>query len=160
MTLALGSWPRQGHAKVQTESAMWKSHTLLGTWESVREWTHTLPSELPFWKLESIEFLKNGLRGRNSLNWKLPNIIGKFFRCKFLKWVRIIHLNIYDTSYDWKKGWKLKCQFDSWPLKVKNHLELHAWQNLKIQSIIYWTKIFILDSKKIFQNSNIKFLIK
>jgi hypothetical protein len=25
-----------------------------------------------------------------------------------------------------KKGRKLKCQFDSRPLKVKNHLELHA----------------------------------
>jgi len=50
-----------------------------------------------------------------------------------------------------KKGRKLKCQFDSQPLKIKNHLELHAWRNFKIQSIIDWTKIFILDSKKNFK---------
>ncbi len=30
-----------------------------------------------------------------------------------------------------KKGQELKCQFDSWSLKVKNHLELHAYKTLK-----------------------------
>jgi hypothetical protein len=32
----------------------------------------------------------------------------------------MIHLNIWNTSYDQKKGWKSNWQFDSWPLKVKN----------------------------------------
>ncbi len=31
-------------------------------------------------------------------------------------------------SYSWKKGRESKCQFDFWPLKVKNFLELHAFK--------------------------------
>jgi len=27
-----------------------------------------------------------------------------------------------------KEGWESKCQFDSWPLKVKNLLELRVWR--------------------------------
>jgi hypothetical protein len=30
-----------------------------------------------------------------------------------------------DTSYGQKKGQESKCQFDSWPIKVKKHPELH-----------------------------------
>ncbi len=36
----------------------------------------------------------------------------------------MIHLNTYNTSYGRKKGLESKCQFDSQPLKVRNHLEL------------------------------------
>ncbi len=39
---------------------------------------------------------------------------------RFLKWVCIAHLNIWNTSYDQKKGWESNWQFDSRPLKVKN----------------------------------------
>jgi len=38
----------------------------------------------------------------------------------------MIHLSTYNTSYGRKKGWESKCQFDSKPLKVGNHLELHV----------------------------------
>jgi hypothetical protein len=49
-TLALGSQPRQRLATVWAKSEAWESHSMLpGMWESVREWTFTLPSELPLW---------------------------------------------------------------------------------------------------------------
>jgi hypothetical protein len=44
----LGSRPKQGLAKVWAKSEAQDSHfMLLGMWESVREWTPTLPNELP-----------------------------------------------------------------------------------------------------------------
>jgi hypothetical protein len=51
-------------------------------------------------------------------------IIRKFLERRCLKWARIIHLDIWDTSYGQKKGWESNCQFDSWPEKFKN------WPNL------------------------------
>jgi len=36
----------------------------------------------------------------------------------------MIHLSIYNISYGRKKGQEWKCQFDSWPLKVKNDLNI------------------------------------
>jgi len=50
VTLALGSWPREGIAKVRDKREAREAHLiLLGVQESVREWTLTLPSELPLW---------------------------------------------------------------------------------------------------------------
>jgi hypothetical protein len=37
-------------------------------------------------------------------------------------------LSTYDTSYGRKKGKESKCQFDSQPPKVRNHLELHVYR--------------------------------
>jgi hypothetical protein len=39
-------------------------------------------------------------------------------RC--LKWARIAHLDIWNTSYGQKKGRESNWQFDFWPLKVEN----------------------------------------
>jgi len=53
-TLALGSWLKQGLAKAWAKREAWESQfTLLGVQKSVREWTFTLPNELPLWELES-----------------------------------------------------------------------------------------------------------
>jgi hypothetical protein len=47
-TLILGSRPQQELAKVWAKNEAQESHfMLLGMWEIVREWTSTLPSELP-----------------------------------------------------------------------------------------------------------------
>jgi len=49
VTLALGSWPRQGFVKVQANNEAQDSHFMLPkVWESMREQIPTLPSELPF----------------------------------------------------------------------------------------------------------------
>jgi hypothetical protein len=58
--------------------------------ENVKEWTHTLPSGLPLWELESlwnIEFLERDLGGQNSLNWKFSYIIGIFLKCRCVQWL-------------------------------------------------------------------------
>ncbi len=80
-TLALDSWPMQGLARVCAKKKAWESHLMLpGVQNNVREWTLTIPSELPFWELESwwtFESSKSDCRGQNSLDWRVLYIIGK-----------------------------------------------------------------------------------
>jgi len=38
------------------------------------------------------------------------------------------HLDIWNTSYGQKKGRKSNWQFDSQPLKIRNHLDFLAWR--------------------------------
>jgi hypothetical protein len=75
-----------------------------GTWESF---------ETP----ESSEF---DYEGQNSSPWRIFYIIGKLLNCRCPKWAGMTHLDIYNTSYDQKKGRESNWQFDSRPLKVKN----------------------------------------
>ncbi len=122
-TLTLGLQPRQGVWK----GASWKCNlgvtfTFLGVRESVREWAH-LGVILPMY---SWNFLENNLRGQNSFDWRNLFNIGKFLKRKCLKWTWMIHLSTYNRSYGQKKVRESKCQFNSWPLKVDNHSELHA----------------------------------
>ncbi len=63
-------------------------------------------------------------RGQNPLVWKVSYIIGKLLKHKCLKWAHITHLNIWNTSYDQKKGRESNWQFDFRPLKVRNWLDL------------------------------------
>jgi hypothetical protein len=53
-TLALNSWLKQGLARVRAKKEARESHLMLsGMQKNVKEWTLTLPSELPFWEFES-----------------------------------------------------------------------------------------------------------
>jgi hypothetical protein len=73
-------------------------------------------------KLEGFEGSKlNGL-WRYLYHWK---VLGK---CRCLKWARIAHLDIWNTSYGQKKGRESNCQFDSWPEKVRNRPDLLGWR--------------------------------
>jgi hypothetical protein len=98
-----------------------------GVWESVREWTPTLPNELPLWELE-FRWIPNGfpnfqrMIARFKTHWieKFLNIIGNVLELKCLKWSHMTHLGIQITSYGQKKGRESNWQFDSRPLKVKN----------------------------------------
>jgi hypothetical protein len=45
-------------------------------------------------------------------------IIGIFLKRRCLKWARIAHLDIWNTSYGQKKGRESNCQFDSRPQNV------------------------------------------
>jgi hypothetical protein len=115
--------------------------TFLGVRESVREWAQTLPNGLPLWELESwwtFEPSENNSKGQNSLDWKIPHTIGKLLRYVCLKCGHIIYLSTHNTSYVRKKGRESKCQFDSQPLKVRNHLELCVckWR------VTYFWKVF------------------
>jgi hypothetical protein len=83
----------------------------------------TLPSELPCWELESrwtLECSESDYKGQNPMARGVIYIIGKLLKRKCLKWACITHLDIWNISYDQKKGWESNWQFDSQPLKVEN----------------------------------------
>jgi hypothetical protein len=65
---------------------------LLGVQKSVKEWTLTLLSELPFWELESRwtpKFSESDYRGQNSMDWGVPYTIEFFLELRCLKWAHI-----------------------------------------------------------------------
>ncbi len=100
--------------------------------------THTL--ENGTW--ESFETLGNSklnCRGQNTLYWNVLYTIGKVLKCRCSKWPCMSHLDIWSTSYGWKKGQDSNWQLDSRPLKVENRLDpgvckwsaTHRWKSLK-----------------------------
>ncbi len=78
-------------------------------------------------------------RGQNTSYWGVLYTVGKFSKCRCLKWPHMSHLDIRSTSYGWKKGRESNCQFDSRPLKVGNRpdpgvcrwSETHCWKALE-----------------------------
>jgi hypothetical protein len=74
---------------------------------NVREWTLTLPRQLPFWERESRWTPKTSegeLKGQISMNCCALGTIEKILERTCLKWARIAHLDIWNTSYGQKKG--------------------------------------------------------
>jgi hypothetical protein len=67
-----------------------------------------------------LNFLDSDCRGQNPSHWRILYIIGKILKLRCLKWARMTHLNISNTSYGQKKGRESNWQFDSRPLKVEN----------------------------------------
>jgi hypothetical protein len=131
-TLALGSRPRQRvwrwRAKRETQESlpmllgvqrMWgnePSHSQVNS--HVGSWS-------PKWTLGSSEC---NFKGKYSFYGKIIYIIGKLLKHKCLKWAHIAHLDIWNKSYEQKKGRESNWQFDSWPLKVRNWLDFLAWR--------------------------------
>jgi hypothetical protein len=64
------------------------------------------------------------LRGQNSMASCAPYINGKLLKCRCLKWARIAHLDIWNTSYGQKSNSRESASFDSRPLKVGNRPEI------------------------------------
>jgi hypothetical protein len=97
--------------------------------ERVWGWRLTLPSQFPCWELESrwtFEPSESNYRGQNTLHWEFFYIIRKLLKCRCLKWARMTHLDICNTSYGKKKGRESNWQFDSRPRSVKNWPDFHA----------------------------------
>jgi hypothetical protein len=122
-TLALGSQLRQGFTRLWAKKEA-GSHTTYSQ-ECERVWGNepSHPQGVPLWDLDSRwipKFSKDDCRGQNSMVWNIPYIIGKILELICLKWARITHLDIWNTSYGQKKGCESNWQFDFWPLKVKN----------------------------------------
>jgi hypothetical protein len=71
---------------------------------------------------------KSDCRGQTSLDCGVLYIIGKLLKRRYLKWARITHLDIWNTSYGQKKGRKSNSRefasFDSRRLKVRNRPEI------------------------------------
>jgi hypothetical protein len=119
-TLSLGSRPRQGLARLWAK----REAGSLRVQKSVKEWTLTLPSQFSFWELESqwiCESSEGDFKGHNPLNWVNLYIIGNLLKHRCLNWACMTHLDIWNISYGPKKGRESNWQFDSRPLKVKNH---------------------------------------
>jgi len=114
-------------AKKKPRSHITYSWECKKVWRSMREWTLTLPRQLPLWEMESQwtpKTLESDFRGQNSMACGVFYIIEKLLEHKCLKWAHIAHLDIYNTSYGQKKGRESNCQFDSRPEKVKNRPDL------------------------------------
>ncbi len=97
----------------------------------MREWTLTLPRQLPLWEMESRwtpKTLENDFRGQNSMACSVFYIIEKILKLRCLKWTRIVHFDIWNTSYDQKKGRESNCQFDSQSEKVWNRPDLLSYR--------------------------------
>jgi len=97
-TLTLGSRPKQGLARRRDKRETREAHFILsGVQESVKEWTLTLPRQLPLGELESrrtLESLGSDCKGQNPSVWRVLYIIGKLLKHRCLKWARITHLDI------------------------------------------------------------------
>ncbi len=93
--------------------------------EECEDGTHTL--KMGTWEFaktpETSEF---DFRGQNTSFWNVLHVIRKLLKRRCWKWPCMSHLDIYSTSYGKKKGQESNCQFDSWPLKVKNRSDTDA----------------------------------
>jgi len=95
----------------------------------MREWTLTLPRQLPLGEMDSRwtpETSESDCRGQTSISYGVLYIIGNLLKRRCLKWARIAHLDIWNTSYGQKKGRESNCQFDSQPQKVGNRPDLFS----------------------------------
>jgi len=84
---------------------------------------HSLPRQLPLWEMESRwtpKISESDYRGQTSMSCGIHYSMGKLLKRRCLKWARIAHLDIWNTSYGQKKGRESNCQFDSRPQKVRN----------------------------------------
>jgi hypothetical protein len=107
-TLALGSRPRQRLTRVRAKRSVREcededSHSQVSSHfgKSKSQWTPE-PSE-------------SNCRGQNTFHWRILYIIIKLWKCRCLKWARMTHLDICNTSYGKKKGQESNWQFDSRP---------------------------------------------
>jgi hypothetical protein len=127
-TLALGSWPRQrgckGAGQEEARSHITYSRECKKVWGS--EPSHSqVNSHVGSWSFERTpESLERDCRGQNSLPRGVLYIIRKQLKRRCLKWDRMAHLNIWNTSYGQKKGRESNWQFDSQSLKVGNRPDL------------------------------------
>jgi len=111
---------------VQAKSELVSHISCSCEWKKVEGTNLKLPSELSLWELKSQwtpKSLEGDCRGQNSLDWKVPYIIGNILEHRCLKLVCMTHLDTSNTSYGQKKSQESNWQFDSQPLKVGNRLD-------------------------------------
>jgi hypothetical protein len=106
-TLTLGSWPKQRFVRLRAKREA-RSHTTYSQ-KCEKVWGNepSQPKGVPLWELESrwtLTFLEGNCKGQNSMAWGVHYIIGKLLERKYLKWARIAHLDIWNTSHGQKKG--------------------------------------------------------
>jgi len=101
---------------------------------------HT-PKATPTWGIiipKDSWIFREQSQGSKPIIWRVLYIIENLLKRKCLKWARITHLDIWNTSYGLKKGRESNWQFESWPLKVRNQPDFlmckwratHHWKAL------------------------------
>jgi hypothetical protein len=138
----LGSWLRQGVTRFQAKRKTRESHHMLpgvqrmwGNEPSHSQVNSHCRSQSLKWTLKSLE---RNCKGRNQLAWRVPYIIVKLLKLRYLKWARISHLDISNTSYDQKKDRESNWQFDSRPLNVMNRPNFVAFRQ---RATYHWKAI-------------------
>jgi hypothetical protein len=129
-TLALGSRPKQGvvrlRAKRETQESLHMFPGVQRVWRN--EPSHSqVNSHVGNWTPNGLPTLQSAIAGVKT-HCLEKKIIGKLLKRRCLKWVRIAHLDIWNTSYGQKKGRELNWQFHSRPLKVGNVPNFVAWR--------------------------------
>jgi hypothetical protein len=80
-----------------------------------------MSSHFGSWSLNGLPNFQRMMAGRQkSLDWGIPYIITNLLEHRCLKWARMTHLEIQNTSYGQKKGQESNWQFHSRSLKVRN----------------------------------------
>ncbi len=131
-TLTLGSGPRQGVGRWRAKKKTRESHHMLPGVQRV--WRHEpshsqVNSHVGSWSPERTpKSSERNCNGQNSSPQGNLYIIRKLLKRRCLKWARIAHLNICNTSYGQKNGRESNWQFDSRPLKIGNPLDFRAWR--------------------------------
>jgi len=118
----LGSRPRR-LARLHSKREARESHLMLSGMN-----LHT-PKWTLLWELESPwtpKFSESEYKGQNPFDSKVPYIVGKLLKLRCLKWAWMTHLDTSNRSYGQKKGRESNWQFDSLPLKVKDHPNFFA----------------------------------
>ncbi len=138
-TLALGSRPKQGVARLRAKKETWESLHMLPRVQRVwgNEPSHSqgnshVGSSSPKW---TPKFSECNCSGQNSLPWKVVYIVGKLLKRRCLKWACIAHMDIWNTSYGQKISPKSNWQFDSRPLKVGNR---HDFLTCRQRATYHW----------------------
>jgi hypothetical protein len=97
-TLALGSWPKQGLARLRAKKEAWESHHMLPKVQRVwgNEPSHShVNSHCGNWSLKwTPDFLECDYRGQNPLVWRVFYIIGNLLKRRCLKWACMTHLDM------------------------------------------------------------------
>jgi hypothetical protein len=86
------------------------------------KWTPILGVGIP---MDSWIFIGQ-LQGSKPIGLKISLYHWKDIKSRCLKWARMTHLDIWNTSYGQKKGWESNWQFNFWPLKIENQPDFLA----------------------------------
>jgi len=85
VTLALGSWPRQGLARMWDKGSPKGTSYTPGSAKECQKMNPHTPKWAPI--------LESDYRGQNPLDWKVIYIIGKLLKRRCLKWACMTHLD-------------------------------------------------------------------
>jgi hypothetical protein len=117
---SLGLVTKARACKVIGQKGAQKSHhMLLGLQRMQRVWgnepSHSqVNSHCGSWSPKwTLEFSECSAKGQNPSVGKVIYIIGKILKRRCLQWAHMTHLDIWNTSYDQKKGRESNWQFDS-----------------------------------------------